>query len=279
MNEEYWELRILARNYYNMHREVTKQNNRLGALKKRGLTSEWLLKQRDLAESAKKETEAILIKRYKESAPADIVKFQQQVPGLGATLMAQLVGCVGDFKTYTEAWWEEADPEELAADAAKKKAKKAKGEEDDAPSLPKRTLVTGDVKSCGVREVWAYCGHGDASLRRRKGMTQQEALAGGNVLAKTIVHLISDFGLRFDGKPDKLGRSRPEYPYRWLYLERKAEVKERHPDWTAAHAHRHGVRVAGKALLKDIWRIQHGQEAVYGAPTPWTPSVRDPAAT
>jgi hypothetical protein len=32
----------------------------------------------------------------------------------------------------------------------------------------------------------------------------------------------------------------------------------------------HAKRLVGKAILKDIWRVQHGQEPVYGAPTPWT---------
>ena len=30
----------------------------------------------------------------------------------------------------------------------------------------------------------------------------------------------------------------------------------------------------GATILKDIWRVQHGQEPVYGARTPWTPRPR-----
>lgn len=270
MNEEYWELRALGRNYYDAYRHTTRMNNRLGALAKRGQTSEFLIAQRDLAEQAKKETEKILVRRYRKTAPPAIVAFQKATTGLGEGLMAQLIGCVGDFCTYTEAWWEEASSHTTSDCHGFVEDASSQCTLDSQTAGEKRVLMTGAVRSCGVRDIWAYCGHGDPSRRRRKGQDQSQNFAAGNVLAKTTVHLMAEFALRSNGVPDKNGRPRAMTPYYPLYQLVKADAKDRHPDWTAGHAHNHALRRVGKAILKDIWRVQHGQEPVYGAPTPWT---------
>lgn len=42
-------------------------------------------------------------------------------------------------------------------------------------------------------------------------------------------------------------------PYRLRYDEAKSRAKEVHPDWTPQHCHRHGMLLATKLLLKNLW--------------------------
>lgn len=263
MNKEYWQIRAASRNYLDAHRAVTRLSNRISALAREGLTDPLLNQQLDFQSEARKRIGSDLTKLYEQLAPPAIVKFQKETPGLGELYMAQLIGVVGDFVTYTEAWWEENDEDEAEFDS----------DDPDAPKVrkEKRVLVTGATLHCGVRDIWSYCGHGDANRKRRRGQTQEEAFAAGSPLAKTIVHMMADFGLRLNGKPDKNGKERAMFPYYPKYVEWKAAAKAAHEDWTPGHCHNHAIRKVAKAILKDIWRVQHGFEPVYGEQTPWTP--------
>ena len=259
MNKEYWQLRAAGRNYLDAHRAVTRLSNRIAALARDGLADPLLNQQLTFQQDARKQIGNDLTKLYKQLAPPDLVRFQEETPGIGELYMAQLIGVVGDFKTFTEAWWEDgADVED------------PDGEESGKPK-DKRVLVTGATLPCGVRDIWSYCGHGDASRKRRRGQTQEEAFSAGSPLAKTIIHMMADFALRLNGNPDKNGKARAMTPYYPKYVEWKAAAKATHPDWTQGHAHNHAIRKVAKAMLKDFWRVQHGFTPAYGEPTPWTP--------
>lgn len=253
MNNEFWQLRTAARNYYDAHRFTTRLSNRIKALARQDPPKAHPLLEAQLksAQDARTMLGRDLKKIYKqlmsEKCPA-LLKYQQETVGIGDTYMAQLVGVVGDFKMYTEAWWEE-DPT---------------GDE-------KRVLVMGDEKSVGVREIWAYCGHGDATRKRKRGESQETQFKAGSPYAKTIVHMMAEFALRQNGGEDKNGNPRPCTPYYNTYLDARCNAEDRHPEWTKAHQYNHAVRLVGKAILKDIWRVQHGQDPVYGAVTEWHP--------
>lgn len=50
-------------------------------------------------------------------------------------------------------------------------------------------------------------------------------------------------------------------PYRAVYLARREHTAVTHPEWTPGHSHNDGLRVASKAILKDLWRqsaLLHG---------------------
>lgn len=266
MNRDYWQLKTAASNYYDAYKLTTRLTNRLKALKRLGeatngipLYDPALGAQLDTAKAGKEESGKILSKLYQQCAPPAIVKFQQDTIGLGDLLMAQLVGVVGDFKFYTEAWWEEA--ETSSPDTA---------DSHDDPA-EKRVLVIGEVKTAGVREIWTYCGHGDANARRKKGASQEHQFAAGNPQAKMVTHLMAEFALRKTGKPDKNDKVAKATPYYEPYLKWKAEAAANHDDWIPLRCHNHATRKVGKAILKDIWRVQHGQSPAYGGPTPWRP--------
>lgn len=249
MNEKFWQLRAAAANYVDAQRQKTRITNRLKAHERRGHVEPALNGQLDAAEAQKKEMERVMTAMYKALAPAAIVRFQEETIGLGPSLVAQLVGYLGDFITYTEAWWEDA-PED---------------------SDEKRVLVTGAEVRCGVRDIWAYAGMGDAGRRRRRGGTQEEQFEAGSPSVKRVAYLLADFALRQNGKPDKNGKERPATPYYPYYVRWKEEITAAHEDWTPLHCHNHALRKVAKAILKDIWRVQHNYPPAYGARTPWTP--------
>ena len=126
---------------------------------------------------------------------------------------------------------------------------------------PKRVLAIGEVRTTGVRELWAYCGHGDPERRRRRGQTQDDALASGNPLAKMIVHQMTEFALRNNGVPDKNGKERGQTPYYDAYLAARMTAENNHPEWKPGHVYNYAVRKVGKGILKDLWRVQHGEGA------------------
>lgn len=43
-------------------------------------------------------------------------------------------------------------------------------------------------------------------------------------------------------------------PYRAVYLTRREHTAVTHPEWTPGHSHADGLRIASKAILRDLWR-------------------------
>lgn len=253
MNSEFWELRAVARAYYNAEQNVTRHSNRIERMKELRLVLPELNDMLGSAKLAYDESRRPLLAVYRRIAPAAIQRYQKDTIGLGEAGIAQLVGTVGDFISYTEAWWEESGTTE----------------DEDGVKVPKRVLRTGAKVSCGVRDIYAYCGMGDPALRRRRGTTQEENLRAGSPFAKRTAWLVAKTALRQNGGEDKNGKARPITPYYGAYrVAKDAKLAE---GWTKGHAENHAVRVVAKCILKDIWRVQHGQDAAYGAPTPWTP--------
>lgn len=276
MNKDYWQLRTASRNYYDAYRLTTRISNRLRALARAGEAYDIdLHAQLEAATGMKDTSQKILTRVYRNLAPPNVRAFQRETLGLGEVWLARLIGEVGDFVTYTEAWWE--TPKGATADNPEGSDGYSEDGEDDGifdAEPPKRVLAIGDTRTTGVRELWAYCGHGDATRRRRRNQSQDEALASGNPTAKMIVHQMAEFALRSNGAPDKNGRARGATPYYGCYLAARAHAEELHPDWKPGHVYNHAVRLVGKAILKDLWLVQHGQDPAYGARTEWAPRAR-----
>ena len=60
---------------------------------------------------------------------------------------------------------------------------------------------------------------------------------------------------------DEAGLPLPGGPYRLLYTDRKAYELAR--GLKKSHAHMRAVRYVAKRILRDVWRIWHGQEVRY----------------
>lgn len=89
-----------------------------------------------------------------------------------------------------------------------------------------------------VSQLWAYCGY-DPTRRRRKGMSQEEAVACGNPHAKKQCWLIATSMLK-TGNRD-------------VYDQRRAHTAASNTDWTPGHSHNDALRITAKEFLKDLW--------------------------
>jgi hypothetical protein len=54
-------------------------------------------------------------------------------------------------------------------------------------------------------------------------------------------------------------------PYRVTYDARRAHTAVTHPEWTDGHSHNDGLRVASKAILRDLWRAARDWHLANGA--------------
>lgn len=125
-----------------------------------------------------------------------------------------------------------------------------------------------------VSQLWAYCGlhvvkiESDADQRvrgthptfvgvapkRKKGQR-----ANWSMTAKMRAYLMAVSCL-------KQHRS----PYREVYLQRRERTAVTHPEWTDGHSHNDALRVAAKAIVRDIW-IESRRAPTLAKPTPDPP--------
>jgi hypothetical protein len=120
-----------------------------------------------------------------------------------------------------------------------------------------------------VSALWAYCGMhvlDGAAARRRKGER-----ANWSTNAKTRTWLIIGSCIKTLRAPctgelhaDECACS----PYRVAYDARKRYTIVNRPDWTDGHRHNDAQRVAGKALLRDLWLA--ARDLHHPPPTPST---------
>jgi hypothetical protein len=164
---------------------------------------------------------------YKKIAPQNIQDWQINTPGIGDLLVAELLGIIGDPRVAVPKFYVKQDENFV--------------------------LATGEPYVRNVRQLYAYCGHGDPMRRRRRGMSADAAKAAGDPIAKRTVHLMAESCVKV-----KSG------PYNEIYYERKDRYAESHPEWTKGHCHNAALRYLGKMILRDIWRLASGLEPTYG---------------
>lgn len=88
----------------------------------------------------------------------------------------------------------------------------------------------------GPGELWQYAGHGDpARSQRRKGQRVQFSPE-----AKMRVHLVAESCIK-----------QAHSPYRPVYDAARASWADR--EVSDGHKHNHGLRLVGKAILKDLF--------------------------
>jgi hypothetical protein len=164
---------------------------------------------------------------YRSTVPENIKEWQESVPGIGDLLIAELIGIIGDPRV--------AEPRFYVQQG------------------DKTVLATGEPYIRNVRQLYGYVGHGDPERRRRRGMTAEDAKAAGDPIAKRTVHLLAEACV-------KVGKG----PYNELYYNRKDKYTEAHPEWSKGHCHNAALRVVGKAIVRDLWRLASNQEPTFG---------------
>lgn len=86
-------------------------------------------------------------------------------------------------------------------------------------------------------QLRAYCGAGDPTLKRRRGMSQEDALAAGKPLLKARLHLLASSMLTSGNRA--------------LYDEAREGVAGR--GWSNKHEHFHALRVVYKDFLGRLY--------------------------
>lgn len=206
-----------------------------------------------------------MVRAFKKAAP-DVYAWTKDTVGLGESTMARLLGTIGHPVIARPHHWERTDQSSI----------------DDHEGLvgPSRVLVADEHYLRNVAKLWAYCGHGDPTRRKRKGMSQDDALALGSPQAKKLVWLLSvacikQVGTGTDhvlpGNQSVIARRRS--PYRDVYDARRLSTADRthgtdcvrcgpsgNPaqvgtPWSDGHKHADATRIVGKMILKDLWLV------------------------
>lgn len=176
-----------------------------------------------------------MIRCYRRVASPAVRAWQQKVPGLGEHLMARLLGSLGDPVRATPHRYEGTGSD--------------------------RVLVDLEPFDRNPYKLFAYCGVGDPTRRRRRGMTAEDAFAAGNPECKVVIHLLAEACVK------QLGREGAVY--RQVYDDTKAHYeKTRVADaiaageepWSKLHVHNAALRRVKKAILLDLWRVSRGLE-------------------
>ena len=217
----YPELRLLAEMYEDAQKSRIAAENRV---RSGGVDSGSLAVVVDHYKSAEHLLGLDLRRCFRRTAGASVRAWQKGQKGIGEHLVARLLGVLGDPYIASPMHWEPGK---------------------DA----KRVLVADEPFTRSVSQLWSYCGHGDATRKRAKGMTQDEALALGNPRAKMLVHLIAEGCVKSDG------------PYRKVYVnDRHSRGDVQAPEgWTSGseltkqHSHNRALRRVAKEVLRDLW--------------------------
>jgi len=184
---------------------------------------------------------------YKRVVPAPIIAWQQSTPGIGEHLLARLLGHLGHPVIARPHHWEGTGA--------------------------KRVLVADTPYERTVSQLWQYCGHGDPTRRIKAGMSAEELAAVGSPRLKMITHLLAEACMKAIGGETSNGVVRKRSPYRDVYDLRRIETIDRlhaapcvrcgpkgkpAPEgspWSLAHQNADALRIVGKELLRDLWRV------------------------
>ena len=177
-----------------------------------------------------------MVRCYRRVVDPAIREWQQATPGIGEHLLARLLGTIGHPRHATPYHWEGSGSE--------------------------RVLIADPPFERNVAKLWSYCGHGDPSRKRRKGMTAEEGAALGNPRAKMLVHLLAEAAMKCVGSASEEratsgGSSQPtraRSPYRDVYEQGRATYATRE-GWTPARQHAAALRLVGKEILRDLWVV------------------------
>lgn len=207
-------LRIFAEMFEDVQKARIACTNRA----ERGLVDEALyLPQLDALAIAEKEMGKAMRAEYRRTVPEPIRQWQKNTIGIGEHLLARLLGTIGHPIHATPHHWEGAGAT--------------------------RTLIADPPYDRTVAQLWSYCGHGDASRKRKVGMTWEEGARLGNPRAKMILHLLAESCMKHTTSP-----------YRPIYEKARLEYETRE-GWTKGHQHAAALRLLGKEILRDLWTV------------------------
>lgn len=204
----------------------------------------------DALRALEHDAELTLTRAFRRSSIHPWVKAQC---GLGDKQVARLLGAIGDPywhvaedrpRTVSELWAycglhvlpasraHAANTQVAGAGGAQPPADRS---DDDTHLLPVGGNQTSDPGQSLTGTRLPYAG---GAARRRKGQR-----ANWSTEAKTRAYLIATSCLKQE-----------KSPYRAVYLTRREHTATTHPEWTPGHSHNDALRIASKAILRDLWR-------------------------
>lgn len=142
------------------------------------------------------------------------------------------------------------------------KAQKGVGDKQAARLLaivgdPYINMQTGEPRT--VSQLRSYCGHGDPTRRKRKGMTQADLFALGSPEAKMRVWNIAASCLKAQGHYADVYYARKDVTEGRLHVNDcvrcgpSGKPALAGSPWSDAHRHADALRIVGKEFLRDLW--------------------------
>jgi hypothetical protein len=225
----------MAETFADLQRARISVGNRLGSSQVDQEITGAILRHAQVAEDAA----GLVMRRAFRTAAPHLVAWVKQTKGVGEHLVARLLGAIGDPVIANPMTWMEKPPEGHVCDP-----RRCKKKVDDKKA---RHLVALPSYRRTVSQLWSFCGHGDPTRKRRKGMTQTEAFAAGNPLAKMVVHLMAECCMKCNGSP-----------YRAVYDVARVTYESRE-GWKPGHQHNAALRKVGKEILRDLWIVANSK--------------------
>lgn len=232
------ELRIWAEMFHDAQKTRIAAHNRA---ERGGVSADIYTAYTEATENAEHVCKLALARTYRRVVPSQIIAWQKDERGIGEPLLARLLGHLGDPYIATPYRWTVQAPE---------------GHECGGTCGADRHLVALEPFARTVGQLWAYCGVGDHTRKRRRLMDADEALAAGKPLVKSLVYLLAvacvkqRAGSRYR---DAYDAGRERYADR-IHAEAcpPCHAKPEQP-WKPGHQHAAAVRLVGKEILRDLW--------------------------
>lgn len=208
------ELRIWAEMFEDAQKARIACTNRA---ERSGLDPTVYTPQLDAMKAAEHAVKLAMVRHYRRVVAGPIREWQQATPGIGEHLLARLLGVIGHPV--------HAEPHHWEGEGAN------------------RVLISDPPFDRNIAKLWAYCGHGDPTRKKAKGMTAEQAFSLGNPRAKMVVHLLSEACMK-----------QRTSPYRIVYDHARNTYADRE-GWTPGHQHAAALRKVGKEVLRDLWIV------------------------
>lgn len=195
--------------------------------------------QLDAYKDLEHKTDLALGRCYRRVVPAEIKEWQKLHPGLGVHLIALLLGHLGNPAVAIPGRWEGTGST--------------------------RVLVHEDPRPRTLGQLWQYCGVGDSTKRKAKGMTAEELAGLGNPQLKMLVYLLATKCMM--ARTVHGGRYGDLYDLRRLVTADRVHAADcvrcgpsgkpalAGSTWSKAHQHADALRIVGKEILRDLWLI------------------------
>jgi len=189
-----------------------------------------------------KQAAKIMLGYYREVAPEGVLKWQKDAKGIGEHTVAKLLGYIGHPRIAFPFVWETD----------------AKGKKLAEPTMQEPFERT-------VAQLWSYCGVGDPSRKRFKGMTQEDALRLGNPRAKKTLWLMAQGIIKANDSiyRDVYNDSREKYADRKHMTDCVRCGPSGKPALVGSDmrdGHKHAI--ATRAIMKEVLRDLHAASEI-----------------